>query len=206
VQTGKRTGVTVALTLAATLAFMVVGTAPGPGQAAAAPLRAADAPTGSPVLSAAAINTTAITATWTAPTGTVTNYTLVYARFYGVPIAYVSVGTATVYNLTGLGYGVTYYLTVWSWDGLDEGPPSNVAAVHTDPLQPVVPPFPWQTLDAITTLSILGSLAIAFAMSTYVAGRRARRAEGVASIALARAQGSAIQRRPSRPYGEVRER
>ena len=146
----------------------------------------AGAPVGAPVLTAAAINTSTVSAAWSAPVGTVTNYTLEYARFYGVPIAFLSVGTATVHNITGLGYGLTYYLTVWAWNGSAEGPPSNVAAVQTDPLPPVVQPFPWQELDAITLLSITGSLAFSAVVAVIISNRRGRRAEGAAAVALYR--------------------
>ena len=152
-----------------------------------------NAPPGAPVLTAAAINTTSVTATWSTPSGVVTNYTLEYARFYGLPIAFVNVVGKNIYNITDLGSGLTYYLTVWAWNGSVEGPPSNVAAVQTDLLPPFVPPFPWQELDAITLLSITGSLAFSAAVAVYVSGRRGRRAEGAAVIALARTA-------PRRPY------
>jgi Fibronectin type III domain len=170
----------VVLTLAVVLAL--AGVVPGPCNASGP---TATAP-GAPVLTAAAVNTSTITATWSTPSGTVTNYTLEYARFYGVPIASLSVGTKTVHNLTGLGFGLTYYLTVWAWNGSTEGPPSNVAAVQTDQNIGSAPTFPWQDLDAITTLSLLGSIAISVALATYIAGKRSQQAEGAAAIALAR--------------------
>lgn len=169
------------LLLTAALVLLFAGAVP----AAGAPVSVSAVP-GTPFATAAAVNTTAITVTWSTPSGTVTNYTLQYDRFYGVPIANVSVGTATVYNVTDLGSGLTYYFTVWAWDAADEGLPSNVAAGHTDPVPPVVPAFPWSTLDLVTTLSILGSMAVSFAIASFVAGRRGRRAEGAAAAALAR--------------------
>ena len=155
---------------------------------------------GAPIVTAAAINTTAITVTWSVPSGTVTNYTLMYARFYGLPIAYISVGLKLVYNVTSLGFGLTYYFTVWAWTGGLEGPPSNVAPAQTDPTPPVVPPFPWGTLTVVTTLSILGSLAFSAAVAAVISGRRGRRAEGAAAIALARSRDRYTQEGiPGRP-------
>ena len=137
-------------------------------------------------LTAAPINTTAVRVSWSPAGGAVANYTLMYARFYGLPIAYVSVGNHTTYNLTNLGSGITYYLTVWSWNSTGQGPPSNVAVAQTNPVPPTVPPFPWATLEAVTTLSILGTMAVSFAIAAFVSGRRSRRAEGAAAVALSR--------------------
>ena len=113
------------------------------------------------------------------------NYTLMYARFYGLPIAWLSVGTKTVYNLTNLGFGLTYYITVWAWNNTSEGPPSNVAVAQTDVPAPPAPPFPWATLEAVTTLSVLGSLAVSAAIAVWVSGRRGRRAQRTATASLA---------------------
>jgi len=193
---GNRTRGFVPLTAVA-LALLALGTAPGLSSrypdAVLAPA------IGAPVVTAAAINTTAITVTWTAEAGAA-NYTLMYARFYGLPIAYIPIPAAkTVYNVTGLGSGLTYYFTVWAWSGGVEGPASNVAAAQTDPLPPVQTPFPWAQLDAITTLSILGSFAISAAIAVFVAGRRSRRAEGVAAVALARTRPRDADREVYRP-------
>ena len=196
---------------------VLVGTSPGFGQRSTGPSEAASAhPTpdlspiapGTPFVTAAAINTTAITVAWSVPNGTVTNYTLSYARFYGVPIATVSVGTAPIYNETSLGYGLTYYFTVWAWNLTSEGNASNVAAAQTNPLPPVVPPFPWSTLAAVTMLSILGSLAFSVAAATLVAGRRSRRAEGAAAVALARSRpiGGEAEARNGYPRGKPGDR
>lgn len=147
-----------------------------------------------PVATAAATGIDSITVSWLAPSGPVTNYTLMYARFYGLPIAYVSVGNHTVYNLTNLGIGITYYFTVWAWNGSVRGPPSNVATAQTDVPAPAQTPFPWATLEAITTLSILGSVAGALAMAAFVSRRRGRRAERsslAVSLARQRAEGGA---------------
>ena len=142
-----------------------------------------------PVVTAAAVNETGITVSWHAPPGHVANYTLMYARFYGLPIAYISVGNKTVYNLSLLGFGLTYYFTVWAWaNATSEGPPSNVAAAQTDVPAPPAPPFPWSTLTTITTLSILGSVAVSFALLGIVDGRRRKRTQGAATIALARSR------------------
>ena len=154
----------------------------GPGH------RTAPHPAGAPVVTAAPINTSGITVAWSAANGTVTNYTLSYARFYGLTIANLSVGTVLVYNVSKLGFGLTYYFWVTGWNGSAEGPPSNIAPAQTDVPGPVVPPFPWTTLEAITTLSIVGSMAVSLAIASYVAGRRSRRTEGAATIALARSR------------------
>ena len=137
-----------------------------------------------PIVTAAAVNTTGISVSWSAVPGAV-NYTLMYARFPWLPIAYVSVGTATVYNLTNLGFGLTYYITVWAWNNTSEGPPSNVAVAQTDVPAPPAPPFPWATLEAVTTLSVLGSLAVSAAIAVWVSGRRGRRAQRTATASLA---------------------
>ena len=140
-------------------------------------------------MTASAVNETGITVSWHAPPGHVANYTLMYARFYGLPIAYISVGNKTVYNLSLLGFGLTYYFTVWAWsNATSEGPPSNVAAAQTDVPAPPAPPFPWSTLTTITTLSILGSVAVSFALLGIVDGRRRKRTQGAATIALARSR------------------
>jgi hypothetical protein len=191
------------------LALLVVGAAPAPSahQEAAGLTSAAVAPS-APFVTAAPVSTTEITVTWSTPPGVVTNYTLDYARFYGLPIAFVNVVGKTVYNVTDLGYGLTYYFTIWAWNGSTEGVGSNVAAAQTNPLPPVVPPFPWQELEAITTLSFLASLAISAAMAAYVSGRRVRRAEGAAAIALARTNPPAERGRPPprESYARVRGR
>jgi hypothetical protein len=177
------------LTSALVLAVIVAGAAPVPASLVGSS-RLAPAIGGpglsAPVATAAAVNTTAITVTWTASTGTVTNYSVTYARFYGLPIANLSAGTALVYNVTNLGFGLTYYFVVTPWNGTTRGPASNVAAAQTDPLPPIIPPFPWSTLTAVTMLSILGSLAFSAVIASLVAGRRSRRAEGTAAIALSR--------------------
>ncbi|MGA7860955.1 MAG: fibronectin type III domain-containing protein [Thermoplasmata archaeon] len=183
--------------LAAVLVLVVMTAAPGPG-AHPTTLRTAQVPA-APIVTAAPVNTTVITVSWSAPAGPVVNYTLQYAHFYGVPIANISVGTATVYNVTGLAFGYTYYFTVWAWNATGEGAPSNVAAAQTDPLPPVVLPFPWATLEAITTLSILGSMAVSLAIASFVSGRRGRRAENAAGLALARTAPRSIGR-PTQPY------
>jgi hypothetical protein len=139
-----------------------------------------------PIAAAAPINSTAITVTWTASTGTVTNYSVTYARFYGIPIASESAGVKLVYNVTGLGFGLTYYFTIHAWNNTTEGPPSNIAAAQTDVPIPPQTPFPWDTITAVTMLSILGSLAFSAVVASVVAGRRSRRAEGAAAVALAR--------------------
>jgi hypothetical protein len=149
------------------------------------------------ITSAAAVNTTEITVTWTAPVGTVTNYSLEYARFYGVPIATLSVGTVNVYNVTGLGFGLTYYFEVRAWNLTVGSPPSNIAPGHTDPLPPTVPPFPWDTITAVTMLSILGSMAVSFAIAGFVSNRRGRRAEGAAAVAVARTAARVPGRAPA---------
>lgn len=190
---GKQPTIIVAV-LAVTLALMVIGTAPGSDQQY--PTVRLTPAIVSAVVTAAPVNTTTITVTWGAVAGSVQNYTLMYARFYGLPIAYISVGVRTVYNVTDLAPGLTYYFTVWAWEGGTEGPPSNVAAAQTDPLPPIVTPFPWAQLDAITTLSILGSLAFAAVIATVISGRRSRRAEGAAAVALARTN-------PPRTQGEI---
>lgn len=196
VPTGKRAWV-IAPALAAVLALMVVGTAPGPS-----PYPAVLAPAlSAPVVTAAPINTTAITVSWSAPPGSVANYTLMYARFYGRPIAYIST-TRTVYNVTNLGSGLTYYFTVWAWANGTEGPASNVAAAQTNPVPtPPAPPFPWDTIAAVTMLSILGSLAFSAVIAMLVAGRRSRRAEGAAAVAIGRTrpQDREAQTRARRP-------
>jgi len=174
--------------LAFALAFVIVGAAPGHGFTGPAPAIGGPG-LSAPIVSAAPINDTAITVTWTASTGYVTNYTLAYAHFYGLTIARLSVGNkSTVHNVTGLGFGLTYYFTVWAWNNTTEGPPSNVAVAQTDVPPPAQTPFPWATLEAVTTLSILASLAISVAISSFVAGRRSRRAEGAAAVAIARSR------------------
>ncbi len=172
--------------LAVTLAFVVVGMAPGSGLCSAqGNLTPATAPQlTAPIVTAAAVNTTGISVSWSAVHSAV-NYTLMYARFYGLPIAWLSVGTKTVYNLTNLGFGLTYYITVWAWNNTSEGPPSNVAVAQTDVPIPPATPFPWATLEAVTTLSVLGSLAVSAAIAVWVSGRRGRRAQRTATASLA---------------------
>ena len=137
-----------------------------------------------PIVDASAVSDTEITVSWSAVPGAV-NYTLMYARFPWLPIAYVSVGTATVYNVTSLGFGLTYYFTVWAWNLTAEGSPSNVAPAQTDVPIPPATPFPWATLEAVTTLSVLGSLAVSAAIAVWVSGRRGRRAQRTATASLA---------------------
>ena len=172
--------------LAVTLAFVVVGMAPGSGLCSAqGNLTPATAPQlTAPIVTAAAVNTTGISVSWSAVHSAV-NYTLMYARFYGLPIAWLSVGTKTVYNLTNLGFGLTYYITVWAWNNTSEGPPSNVAVAQTDVPAPPAPPFPWASIEAVTTLSVLGSLAVSAAIAVWVSGRRGRRAQRTATASLA---------------------
>jgi len=209
VPTGKRMRGGVALILVAALVLMVAGTASGsggrPSSAHLTPSLSPAAP-GAPVVTAAATGTTGITVTWSVPNGTVTNYSLSYARFYGVPIATVSVGTAPIYNLTDLGYGLTYYVTVWAWNLTTQGPASNVAAAQTEPVVPVVPPFPWTELAGIEILSLLGSFAVSFAIAVWVSGRRSRRAEGAAAVALARSRpAGSTETRGRLPVGRPRD-
>ena len=172
--------------LAVTLAVVVVGMAPGSGLCSAqGNLTPATAPQlTAPIVTAAAVNTTGISVSWSAVHSAV-NYTLMYARFYGLPIAWLSVGTKTVYNLTNLGFGLTYYITVWAWNNTSEGPPSNVAVAQTDVPAPPAPPFPWASIEAVTTLSVLGSLAVSAAIAVWVSGRRGRRAQRTATASLA---------------------
>lgn len=140
-----------------------------------------------PVVTAAPINETAITVTWSAPPGVIMNYTIEYARFYGVPIAWINVaGTKHVYNVTELGMGLTYYFTVWAWNSSGMGAPSNVAAAQTNAPTPPPPPFPTSTVAIITTLSVLFGLVASILISVYVSGKRGATARGASAIALGR--------------------
>ncbi|HEY1197202.1 MAG TPA: fibronectin type III domain-containing protein [Thermoplasmata archaeon] len=197
------------LTLVVTLAVIVVATAPGsdgrPSSAHLTPSLSPGAP-GAPFVTAAAINDSALTVSWSVPNGTVSNYSLSYAHFYGVPVATVSVGTAPVYNLTDLGYGLTYYVTVWAWNLTTRGNASNVAAVQTDPPPQPIPPFPTTELFTIEFLSILGTTAACFAISVWVSGRRSRRAEGAAAVALSRSRpAGSTETRGRLPVGRPRD-
>ena len=157
----------------------------------------------SPIVTAAAVNTTEITVSWSASTGNVSNYSLSYARFYGLPIANLSVGSTLVYNVTALGTGLTYYFTVWAWNGTTRGPASNVAVAQTDLPGTIVPPFPWGTIIQIDTIEVVGAFAISCALAVWISGRRGdRHARGGASVALARSRPSpGPPARPPMPGG-----
>ena len=169
-----------------------------PPTAATGPIEPQTAP-GAPVLSAAAINDSAITVSWSVPTGTVSNYTLAYAHFYGRQVAYINVpGGQTVYNVTDLGFGLTYYFTVWAWTSGTEGPASNVAPAQTNPqpTAPVQPGLSTSTIVAITMLSILGSVAFSFAVTVYVSERKVRPVRASSAVAMGRSRPPAPQNRP----------
>ena len=139
------------------------------------------------IVDASAVNTTTITVTWSASNGTVTNYTLQYARFYGLAIANISVGVHLVYNVTNLGIGITYYFTVWAWVATARGPVSNVAVAQTDAPSSPPTPFPWLQIYQLDTIETVGAFAISCALAVWISGRRGdRHARGGAAVALGR--------------------
>jgi hypothetical protein len=79
--------------------------------------------------------------TWTAAVNvTVVNYTLEYGTVFGTYGTHVSEGTSTfTTTITGLAANTTYYFLIATWTGAStQGPSSNVASAHTQPLTPLV--------------------------------------------------------------------
>lgn len=133
------------------------------------------APGTPPGLIAAEITSTRIGLQWSAPTGQVTNYTLLVGNESATLSGRVSVGNLTSYSVSGLDPDTTYYFEIEAWNSTWASAPSAVLNATTLPSPPPASSGPFSLDDGLFVLANLGAVVVLIvAVPLFLSRRRPR--------------------------------
>ncbi len=119
-----------------------------------------------------AIDTTHIQLSWNAPTGIVTNYTLLTGTTAFDLSDRLSVGEQTFYDVSGLDPNTTYYFEVEAWNSTWSSAPSASVNATTLPNLPTTPAPSFSFDDGLIVLANLGAVVLAIVAILVILSRR----------------------------------